>query len=155
MSASADIGNDFSVVANYPRKCDDTIRGTVDSATMVILTAQDDDSSKTVAHIGMGIAISVGDITVGVNGGTSATKTTELRWDPNADAPAAISTTGEEKASGVGVPVVYSLGTGVSFQVGAGSGRKGDMKESSKTPSVYSAPLLFPGNNEQHTPILG
>ena len=138
MSASADMGNGFSVVANYSRKSDEMVRGTVDSATTVTATTQGDDSSMTVAHTGIGIAYSVGDITVGVNGGSSTTKTTELRWDPDADTPAAISTTTEEKANGIGVAVVYSLGTGVNFQVGAGSGKTGDMKSSS-----WSAGLAF------------
>ena len=96
MSASADMGNGFSVVANYSRKSDETVRETVDSATTVLVDADGDDSSVTVAHTAIGIAYSVGDITVGVNGGTSTTKTTEIRWDTTATA--AVSTTSEEKA---------------------------------------------------------
>ena len=143
-SASADMGNGLSVVANFSRRSDNIIKGGADEAadagTEGITAASGMvDEDKVVSHTAIGIAYSVGAITVGVNAGTKTTKTTKFA-DPDADTdttPWKRATT-ETKANGVGVGVVYSLGTGASLQFGVGSGKSGDDKQSS-----WSAGLAF------------
>ncbi|MDE0209561.1 MAG: porin [Boseongicola sp.] len=102
LSVSVDMGNSLSLVANASSK---------DVETEVAGGA---DTSASTTHTGIGVAYSVGDLTIGVNGGTSSTKGTS-----------------PSDASGAGFAVVYNLGTGVTFQVGAGSGEIDGAKSSS------------------------
>ena len=74
---------------------------------------KDADGTKT-SHNGVGVAYTAGDLTIGVNGGQKKHKGATNQND-----------------SGAGFAAVYSLGTGVSFQVGAGSGKEGAAKTSS------------------------
>ena len=111
-SWSVDMGNGLSTVLNYSRRTDETANSEIDAR----------NSMKTTTHTGIGVGYSVGDITIGVNGGSSTEKMGGM----------------ETKSTGIGVAVVYSLGTGVSFQAGAGSGKTGDDKKSS-----WSAGLAF------------
>ncbi|MCY4141978.1 MAG: porin [Rhodobacteraceae bacterium] len=126
-SVSADMGNGFSVTGNYSSRNEDITQNIDASGNN---TTADDDEMIKIVHTGVGIAYTAGDLTVGVNAGSSTTKT--------ALGDAGAGTDTEVKNSGTGIAVVYSLGTGVSFQVGAGSGKKGDTKESS-----WSAGLAF------------
>ena len=99
-SVSVDMGNGISFVVNTSGK--------------------DADGTRT-THNAVGVAYTVGDLTIGVNGGQKKHKGAMNQND-----------------SGAGFAAVYSLGSGVDFQVGAGSGKKGDAKESS-----WSAGLAF------------
>ena len=109
MSIKVDMGNGLSLTANGSSK---------DVETEVAGGA---DSTETTSHTGIGVAYTVGDMTIGVNGGTSST-----------------SGTSPSDASGAGFAVVYSLGTGVDFKIGAGSGETDGAKSSS-----WSAGLAF------------
>ena len=109
LSVSVDMGNGLSVVANASSK---------DVETEVAGGA---NSSATTTHSAVGVAYSVGDLTIGVNGGSSST-----------------SGTSPSDASGAGFAVVYNLGTGVDFQLGAGAGETDGTKSSS-----WSAGLAF------------
>ncbi len=109
-SVSVDMGNGLSVVTNASSRDHD-----MDAAGTA------DDSMAKVTHTSVGVAYTVGELTIGVNGGRSTTKGTS-----------------PSNASGAGFAAVYSLGTGVSFQVGAGAGKDGGEKESS-----WSAGLAF------------
>ena len=111
-SWSIDMGNGLTTALNYSRRTDQTSNSVRDA----------NNSQTTTTHTGIGVGYAVGDMTIGVNGGSSTVKTGAM----------------ETKNTGVGVAVVYSLGTGVNFQVGAGSGKKGDAKQSS-----WSAGLAF------------
>ena len=123
MSASADMGNGFSVTANYSRNTHETtVEGNWDSGN--------GDIKKTTSHAGLGIAYTTGDLTIGVNGGQST-----LKEEDGNDANAAKD---DVKNTGGGVAVTYSLGTGASLQLGVGSGKAGDDKKSS-----WSAGLAF------------
>ena len=100
VSVSVDMGNGISFVVNTSGK--------------------DADGTRT-THNAVGVAYTVGDLTIGVNGGQKKHKGETNRND-----------------SGAGFAAVYSLGSGVAFQVGAGSGKEGDAKSSS-----WSAGLAF------------
>ncbi len=126
-SVSADMGNGFSVTGNYSSKSEDI---TQDIAADGTNTSAADDQMIKIVHSAIGIAYTAGDLTVGVNAGSSTTKTAHGTGGSDSDT--------EVKSSGTGIAVVYSLGTGVSFQVGAGSGKNGATKESS-----WSAGLAF------------
>ena len=102
LSISVDMGNGLSVVANGSSR---------DHNKEV---AGGDDSTASTTHSGLGVAYTVGDLTIGVNGGRSSTKGTS-----------------PTNSSGAGFAVVYSLGAGVAFQVGAGAGETDGMKASS------------------------
>ncbi|MCY4141976.1 MAG: porin [Rhodobacteraceae bacterium] len=112
-SVSVDLGNGISLAANHSRKGHDIVTGAAGAA--------DDDSDTSIAHSGMQIAYTVGDITVALNGGSSKEKVTGHSTDLTDDNRAYASR--EVAKSGVGVSVVYGLGEGVSFKVGVGSGR--------------------------------
>ena len=100
VSVSVDMGNGISFVVNTSGK--------------------DADGTRT-THNAVGVAYTVGDLTIGINGGQKKHKGEMNRND-----------------SGAGFAAVYSLGSGVDFQVGAGSGKEGDAKSSS-----WSAGLAF------------
>ena len=150
-SASADMGNGFSVVANFSSKSHIVVTGT----TVNPGTDGSNDTDSKITHTGVGVAYSVGDLTVALNAGT---KKTEVVGDTTAsaaateDAALALSSR-EESATGVGISVVYSLGAGVSFQAGVGSGTKSvdylntgtgtDNRDSSMKMSSWSAGLAF------------
>ena len=147
MSASADMGNGFSIVANYSRKNHETIKGAVDVITATTTRGTFTggvDTDVTVAHYGVGIAYTTGALTIGANGGSSTTRTTGAMATIPTGQTAAAETdpvaigTSETTASGAGIGVVYGLGEGVSFQAGVGSGKKGATKKTS-----WSAGLSF------------
>ena len=135
-SVSADMGNGLSVTANFSSRTNST-DVTVDGNA----ARSADDVTRKITHSAIGIAYSMGDLTVGINGGRSTTKTTSVTADVAGDAntlnPIGLED-GESKNSGMGAAVVYNLGTGVAFQVGIGSGKEGDTKSSS-----WSAGLAF------------
>ena len=142
MSASADMGNGFSVVGNFSSKKHDIIIGT--GASNAGASGSDDANMK-ITHTAIGIAYSVGDLTVAANAGTKKTMVTGDPAGTTADANGSRT----ETNSGVGVSVVYSLGSGVSFQVGVGSGNEktdilaaGDNDTTNKV-SSWSAGLAF------------
>ncbi len=112
MSASADMGNGFSVVANFSSRKDEAINGAP--------AADANDTMMKTAHTAAGLAYSVGDLTVAVNAGTKKAKIS------GADTATTVATyaTRTETDTGVGLSVVYGLGSGVSFQVGVGSGNE-------------------------------
>lgn len=147
MSASADMGNGFSVVANISSKSHDTMKGIADLAgaagTHNISDANGIDTKDKVMHTAIGVAYSVGDLTVAVNAGRSTTKRTMLSDRETSGTYASV--TDEYKASGAGLSVVYSLGTGVNFQVGVGAGKADNMKTKVKNEkmSSWSAGLAF------------
>ena len=87
---------------------------------VVNTSGKDVDGTRT-THNGVGVAYTAGDLTIAVNGGQKKHKGMMNRND-----------------SGAGFSAVYSLGSGVDFQVGAGSGKEGDAKSSS-----WSAGLAF------------
>ncbi len=118
MSASADMGNGFSVTANYSRKTHE-----VDISNDNITSNSVADQEIKTSHAGLGVGYTTGDLTIGVNGGQSTAK-------ENGKA--------DVKHTGAGVAVTYSLGTGASLQLGVGSGKEGDDKKSS-----WSAGLAF------------
>ncbi len=89
--------------------------------SFVVNTSGKDDGMTRTSHNALGVAYTAGDLTIGVNGGQKKHKGGTQRND-----------------SGAAFSAVYSLGSGVDFQVGAGSGKKGDAKESS-----WSAGLAF------------
>ena len=123
LSASADMGNGFSVVANISKKTHEvTVEGDYDSGNS--------DIKQTVSHAGLGITYTTGDLTIGVNGGQSTTKEEDGNDDNAAKA--------DVKHTGAGVAVTYELGTGASLQLGVGNGKEGDTKKSS-----WSAGLAF------------
>ena len=139
MSASADMGNGFSVVANFSRKNHDTDKGAADvvdaTTTRADFTGGGVDTDVSITHVGVGIAYTAGPLTVAANGGSSTTKTTGA-MAPAVGAAKALTDpvtigTSETKASGAGASVVYNLGTGVNFQAGVGSGKKGAKKKTS------------------------
>ena len=115
-SIKVDMGNGLSATANYSQKKHDITNSEDGHDGMR-------DSSTKITHAALGVAYTVGDLTIGVNGGNKTTK------------PAGGM---ETKASGVGAAVVYNIGTGVKFQVGVGSGKSGMKKSSS-----WSAGLAF------------
>ena len=102
MSISVDMGNGLSLIANGSNRDHDTE------------VAGGADTTASTTHSAIGIGYSVGDLTIGVNGGTSSTKGTT-----------------SSDATGAGFAVVYNLGTGVTFQIGAGSGETDGTKSSS------------------------
>ena len=102
LSVSVDMGNGLSVAVNGSSRDQDTE------------VAGGANSTASTTHSAIGVAYSVGDLTIGVNGGTSSK-----------------SGTSSSDASGAGFAVVYNLGTGVTFQVGAGSGEEDGVKSSS------------------------
>lgn len=112
-SWKVDMGNGLTTVLNYSRRSHELSN-----------TIRTDRSERvTTTHTGIGVGYEVGDMTVGVNAGTSTSDS---------------SIAGETKRSGVGVAVVYSLGTGVDFKAGVGTGKTGDT-----TSSNWSAGLAF------------
>ena len=130
MSASADMGNGFSIVGNFSSMKHDAIIGPASDAGA---DGSADSVTKT-THTALGIAYSVGDMTVAVNGGTKRSKVT---GDPADAATANRSRT--ETDTGVGLSVVYALGTGVNFQVGIGSGtEKNDSPTADESAQVKS-----------------
>lgn len=80
----------------------------------------DGDMDKT-TYTGMGIVYAAGDLTIGVNGGRETVKGANAQTN-----------------SGAGFAAAYGLGTGVTFQVGAGAGKEGSTSKSS-----WSAGLAF------------
>ena len=120
LSASADMGNGFSVTVNGSRTTHEVEVSGIDNAT--------GDVKTTTTHVGLGIGYTTGDLTIGVNGGSSTEKDENDTNVAKADV----------KKSGAGVAVTYSLGTGASLQLGVGSGKDGDDKKSS-----WSAGLAF------------
>ena len=90
--------------------------------SFVVNSSRKDAAGEQTSHNGVGVAYTAGDLTIGVNGGQKRMKGGET----------------ESSNSGAGFAAVYSLGSGVAFQVGAGSGKTGDMKSSS-----WSAGLAF------------
>ena len=103
-SVKVDMGDNLSTVLNASSR-DDSAAG----------------SAKETTYTGMGVAYSVGDLTIGVNGGRET-----------------IKGTGAQTNSGAGFAASYGLGSGVTFQVGAGAGKKGGTSMSS-----WSAGLAF------------
>ena len=89
--------------------------------SFVVNTSGKDVGGTRTTHNGLGVAYTAGDLTIAVNGGQKKHKGMTNRND-----------------SGAGFSAVYSLGSGVDFQVGAGSGKEGDAKSSS-----WSAGLAF------------
>ena len=87
---------------------------------VVNTSGKDADGTRT-THTGVGVAYTAGDLTIAANGGQKKHKGAMNQND-----------------SGAGFSAVYSLGTGVDFQVGVGSGKEGDAKSSS-----WSAGLAF------------
>lgn len=83
-------------------------------------SGKDADGTRT-SHNAVGVEYVTGDLTIGVNGGQKKHKGAMNQND-----------------SGAGFSAVYSLGTGVDFKVGVGSGKEGDAKSSS-----WSAGLAF------------
>ncbi len=135
-SVSADLGNNLSVTANFSSKSHD-----VDIMGHATAAYNADDVMIKITHSAVGVAYSVGDLTVGVNGGSMTTKTTSTTPDVSSTAeslnPNGLDD-GELKESGVGASVVYNLGTGAAFQVGIGSGKMGNDKS-----TTWSAGLAF------------
>ena len=132
-SVSADMGNGLSVTANFSSRTNSIDIGHADAAYA------NDDVTQKITHSAVGIAYSMGDLTVGINGGRSTTKTTSVTADVDGTTLNPIGLEdGESKKSGMGAAVVYNLGTGVAFQVGIGSGKDGNTKSSS-----WSAGLAF------------
>lgn len=115
-SVKVDMGNGLSATANYSQKKHDITNSEDRHGGMR-------DSSTKITYTALGIAYTVGDLTLGVNGGSKTTKPVGGMAMKN---------------SGVGAAVVYNLGTGASFQVGVGSGKEGNTKKSS-----WSAGLAF------------
>ncbi|MCY3872699.1 MAG: porin [Rhodobacteraceae bacterium] len=147
-SASVDMGNGFSVVANYSQKNLDTIRGDADGD--IADNAQSfeggfADTKVKTAHTGIGIGYTTGNVTVGVNAGSSTTKTSGIMDNRASGAtdPAYEQDTKETKASGVGASVVYGLGDGVSLQVGVGSGKDTSKKAGEQKVSRWSVGMAF------------
>ena len=123
LSASADMGNGFSLTANYSQLTHETtVEGDYDSGN--------GDIEKTTSHTGLGFAYTTGDLTIGVNGGQSTTK--------EEDGNTGNAAKKDVKHTGAGVAVTYELGTGASLQLGVGSGKEGETKKSS-----WSAGLAF------------
>ena len=110
VSISVDMGNGLSTVINASSR--DRNRDAAGTA---------DDETDKITYTGMGVAYTVGDLTLGVNGGRETVKGTNAQTN-----------------SGAGFAAAYSLGTGVTFQVGANAG-----KEGSTSTSSWSAGLAF------------
>lgn len=89
--------------------------------SFVVNSSRKDMGGTQTSHNALGVAYTAGDLTIGVNGGQKKHKGATNRND-----------------SGAGFAAVYSLGSGVAFQVGAGSGKEGETKGSS-----WSAGLAF------------
>ena len=132
MSVSTDMGNGLSVVANRSRLTNKWV------SSDRILDGDAGDSGGLRDYSAIGLAYSVGDLTVGVNAGRKSTK--------------ALSNVGGSSeslakivGSGVGLAVVYGLGTGASFQFGIGSGSTeiAAAVSSKNTDRSWSAGLAF------------
>ncbi len=111
-SASADMGNGFSIVVNFSSKKHDVTIGAPG--------AGNNDTMMKITNSGIGVAYAVGDLTVAVNAGT---RKTEVSGHDTATTEATHATRTETK-SGAGLSMVYGLGSGVAFQVGVGSGKE-------------------------------
>lgn len=143
-SVSADLGNGLSVVANFSSKKHDTTLNTFDDDLDSPAAANHVVNAK-ITSASVGIAYTVGDLTIGVNGGSITTKENSATGFMLVDGVATdidTAVTGAHsrtsKSTGAGVGVTYGLGTGVTFQVGVGSGKEGTTKKSS-----WSAGLAF------------